>query len=199
MPLPVLEPMLATNRTRRIEGEWAVEPKLDGWRALVYVDDDVIVRTRRGRDVTASVPHLTALRDLGHRMILDGELVADAGRASDFYRLGPRLWSRKGTEGVSLAIFDVLCLDGDLLTARPYRERRGVLEGLALAGPSWCTVSSFASDLRDVFDACAALDLEGVVAKKLDGVYRPGKRSNDWLKVKTASWRSDHAPVRHER
>lgn len=198
MPLPLLEPMLATNQVRAIAGEWAVEPKLDGWRALVYVDDTVTVRTRTGRDVTASVPELAGLVNVGRRMILDGELVADAGRASDFYRLGPRLWSKQRTEPVSLAVFDVLCLDGELTTMLPYRDRRALLEDLGLAGPSWCTVSSFTADLRDVFDACVAHDLEGLVAKKLDGVYRCGRRTSDWLKVKTTGWKTLHAPMRHE-
>ena len=131
--------------------------------------------------------------------MLDGELVADAGRASDFYRLGPRLWSRHRTEAVSFAIFGVLCLDGDLTTMRPYHDRRRLLEELALVGPSWCTVSSFTIDLRDVFDACAAHGLKGVVAKRLDGVYHCGKRTKAWLKVKTPDWKTAHAPLRHER
>jgi ATP-dependent DNA ligase len=58
VPLPRLERMLATNRVQRVSGAWAVEPKLDGWRALVYVDEKVTVRARSGRDVSASVPEL---------------------------------------------------------------------------------------------------------------------------------------------
>ncbi|GAC1600658.1 MAG: hypothetical protein NVS3B21_27860 [Acidimicrobiales bacterium] len=54
MPLPRIEPMLAHTKTARDGVEWSIEPKLDGWRALVYVDDTVTVRTRTGRDVSGS-------------------------------------------------------------------------------------------------------------------------------------------------
>lgn len=192
--------MLPTTRPPARAGEWAIEPKLDGWRAIVYVDGDhVVVRTRSGRDVSASVPALHPLRELGRRMVLDAELVANAGRASDFYRLGPRLWSRRPDRGdVSLAIFDLLYLDDSGLVDQPYRQRRAALEALALTSDDWCTVSSFVGDVRTVFAACAELGLEGVVAKKLDSPYRPGKRSRDWIKLKTTEWRDVHAPLRHE-
>lgn len=201
MELPRFEPMLATTQRPSRAGEWAIEPKLDGWRALVYVGEDgVVVRTRSARDVSASVPALQQLVQVGHEMVLDGELVADCGRASDFYRLGPRLWSRRQQPGgVSFAIFDVLYLDDVPLVDDSYEKRRARLEDLGLVGEDWCVVSSFAGDVRDVFGACQELGLEGAVAKKLDSPYQPGKRSRDWIKLKTTEWREVHAPLRHER
>jgi bifunctional non-homologous end joining protein LigD len=60
---------------------WAVEPKLDGWRATVLVDDGkVVVRTRRGHAITEMIAGLDALARSGRRFLLDGELVAGAGR-----------------------------------------------------------------------------------------------------------------------
>jgi len=73
------------------------------------------------------------------------------------------------------------------------------LESLALVGPGWCTIRSLDAQPRELLDACAELDVEGVVAKRLDSPYRPGVRSGDWLKVKTAEWKSAHAPMRHPR
>jgi bifunctional non-homologous end joining protein LigD len=71
--LPVLEPMLATNRPPTV-AEWAVEPKLDGWRAVAYVETDLRVRTRSNRDVTASLPELADLADVVPAgTVLDGE------------------------------------------------------------------------------------------------------------------------------
>jgi bifunctional non-homologous end joining protein LigD len=90
MGLRVLQPMLASLQPPTEPAEWALEPKLDGWRALVYVDGVVTVRTRTGRDVTANLPHLQELAELGRRVVLDGELVADAARTHPFYRLGGR-------------------------------------------------------------------------------------------------------------
>jgi ATP-dependent DNA ligase len=73
---------------------WAAEPKLDGWRAIVVVDpslpNGVSVRTRRGHAITAAVPGIASLAELTHRVVLDGELVAGAGTAADFYGLLPR-------------------------------------------------------------------------------------------------------------
>jgi ATP-dependent DNA ligase len=83
------------------------EPKLYGWRALVSVDGTLTVRTRTGLDLTANVPHLPGVAHLGRRMVLDGELVADAGRARDFYRLGGRVRSSGATGEVTFVAFDV--------------------------------------------------------------------------------------------
>ncbi len=92
--LPELQPMLASSgRIAAPEHEWAFEPKLDGWRALVCLDDEIKICTRSGRDVTSALPELAPLADsLSQRsLILDGELVAGGGRSFDFYRLAPRL------------------------------------------------------------------------------------------------------------
>ena len=69
--------MLATTRPPTTAADWVFEPKLDGWRALVYVDGDVKVRTRTGRDISDRVD-MQSLADTGRRFVLDGELVAVA-------------------------------------------------------------------------------------------------------------------------
>jgi bifunctional non-homologous end joining protein LigD len=195
--------MLAANRPSRVPpSTWALEPKLDGWRALVYVEDgQVEVRTRRGRSITEQVPELAGLAEhIGRACVLDGELVAGAGRPWDFYRLAPRLACRAdrfaNARRVTFVAFDVLWLDDGLVTALPYARRRQLLEGLALAGPASATVGSFDEPVDDVMEACVSLGLEGMVAKRTDSPYRPGVRSDDWLKLKTADWRAVHAPRR---
>ncbi len=199
VPLPILEPMLVTNRpTLVLTDGWAVEPKLDGWRAMLYVEDALRVRTRSGRDITASVPELHGIADqIPAGTILDGELVAGQGRPGDFYRLGPGLSARNRRMPVSFVAFDVLALDGDLVTGQPYRERRRLLEELRFEGPAWCTSASFDGD-ADAFRACIEAGLEGLVLKRLDSRYEPGKRSRRWVKVKTSGWKTDHAPARHD-
>jgi bifunctional non-homologous end joining protein LigD len=74
-------------------GRWSWEVKWDGWRALVYVDETLRVRTLTGREVNKSLPELSGLVDAldGHKVILDGELVACRDGAVDFYALAPRM------------------------------------------------------------------------------------------------------------
>jgi len=189
--------MLAASgsRLRSLDADtWRFEVKLDGWRAVVTVDDAAVtVRTRRGRDITRSVPELTENLPTGlreHDVVLDGELVAGGGTGSDFYRLGPRLASRDHSRcQVTFVAFDVLWLDGADTCRQPYAKRRQLLESLKIDRGCWRTADSFSGD---------PLDIEGVVAKRVDSVYRPGARSADWIKVKTPSWRERHAPRRHE-
>ena len=195
--------MLAAGQPARVPpASWALEPKPDGWRALVYTEDgQVEVRTRRGRSITKQVPELAGLADhLGRPCVLDGELVAGAGRPWDLYRVAPRLARRRehlaSARRLTFVAFDVLWLDDGTVTALPYAERRPLLEGLDVAGPAWATVGSFDEPVDEVMEACASLGLEGVVAKRTDSPYRPGVRSEDWLKLKTADWRAVHAPRR---
>lgn len=166
----------------------------------------VVVRTRNGHDVTAAVPELDGLREplLGRSVVLDGELVAHQGSPASFYRLSGRMATHRpfaveaarARTPATFVAFDVLWLDGDV-TAKPYRDRRQLLEGLALAGSAWCTVSSFPGAGAEVFAACTQLGLEGLVAKRLDGRYEPGVRSKAWVKAKCAAWLDDHAAHRH--
>jgi ATP-dependent DNA ligase len=97
--------MLATSGIPASLGGWVAEPKLDGWRARILVDDDGLhVRTRSGRDITANVHGLEPLRYSGTRAVLDGELVAGGGRLTDFYLVGPTLARRRPIPGRSVAL-----------------------------------------------------------------------------------------------
>ncbi|GAB3376188.1 hypothetical protein GCM10027452_32890 [Micromonospora halotolerans] len=80
-------------------------------------------------------------------------------------------------------IFDVLRLRGADLTGRPYRERRAALESLGLGATRWAVPPVFA-DGPATYAAAGEHGLEGVMAKRVDAVYRPGVRSPDWVKVK---------------
>jgi bifunctional non-homologous end joining protein LigD len=81
-------------------------------------------------------------------------------------------------------LFDVLWLDGHTTLELQYRERRRLLEALALNGPSWQTPSVHQGDGWSLLAATREHGLEGIVAKRLDSVYEPGRRSRNWLKVK---------------
>ena len=208
---PRYRPMLAASGP--IPGEpddWAFEPKWDGWRATVTSwDGQLVVRTRTGRDVSDTTPELAALTGSfeGRSVVLDGELVAHRGTPSSFYRLSGRMAARRPVAvavharrtPLTFVAFDVLYLDGQDRTRCSYRERRAALEALELRGPAWCTSPSWPGLGAELFAACTELGLEGLMAKRLDGRYYPGERKPVFVKAKTAAWRSEHGPYRHER
>jgi len=162
--------------------EWAYEMKWDGYRAIVEGSHGRLqVVSRRGLDVTAAYPELAGLADAVpvDDVVLDGELVVldDDGRPS-FAAI-----QQHRTPAV-LMCFDVLRLEDDDVTGFPWRERRRLLEALALAGPSWQTPPVTTGTAAEAVSAATELGLEGVVAKRRDAPYRPGTRSSAWRKKK---------------
>ena len=195
--LPLVRPMLASPGALpppEQEQHWAFEMKWDGIRAVVYLDrGDLRVLTRNDREVAATYPELAGLahqlRD--RRMIVDGEVVAfdEAGRPS-FGELQARMHVRAPGRAlldrvpVSLLVFDLLHLDGSSLVGAPYDERRAALESLDLAGDRWAVPPAFDGQGAEALAASQAQGLEGVLAKRHDSVYLPGRRSPHWVKVK---------------
>ena len=154
---------------------WAYEMKWDGYRGIVEVaNGQVRIASRRGNDVTAKYPELTGLPDAlgGLDAVLDGELVVldEAGRPS-FQAI------QHHTAPVVLMCFDILSLDGRDVTGLAWHERRALLERLALAGERWQTPPAVVGDGARALDTARQLGLEGVVAKRLDAPYLPGRRS----------------------
>ena len=195
-PLPRnLRPMLATAGTLPADDDaWAYEVKWDGVRALVAVEGGRLsVTSRNGNDVTASYPELRGLGlQLGARQVLlDGEVVAfnPQGR-TDFGLLQARMHvARPGaallrSTPVQLLVFDLLHADGVSLLQRTYDERRAALEGLGLQGEHWQVPPAFHGGGSAVLEATREQGLEGVVMKRRNSSYLPGRRSECWLKVK---------------
>ena len=165
---------------------WSFELKWDGFRALVSTEDGLRVRSRRGWDMTPILPELQKLPD---GLVLDGELVAWMGKEPWFPNLRRRMLNNDLSVPVTFVAFDVLSLDGTDLTKRPYEERRDLLASLGLDGPGWATSETF-EDGHALFQSVWELGLEGVVAKKRSGRYRPGERG--WIKAKNPSyWRRE--------
>jgi bifunctional non-homologous end joining protein LigD len=197
-PLPtVIEPMLATSGTLPPPGApFSTEFKWDGMRALVFLDRGHLrVQSRNLKDFTAHYPELQALADATkrQRLVLDGELicVGDDGRPC-FETLQTRIRrsarhghaARAAAAPATYMIFDVLYADGYSVIAEPYRVRRNPLEGLTLTGPSWQTPAAYTGDPAKIQVVSREHGLEGVVCKRLDSVYVPGKPSREWVKVK---------------
>jgi bifunctional non-homologous end joining protein LigD len=197
-PLPdKIEPMLAkTGPLPRDDHRWAYEIKWDGVRAIGYVDGGRLrLASRNGRDITPRYPELRELgRALaGHEAVLDGEVVAfDADGRPSFQRLQGRMHLTSDhvvrrlaqSEPVAYVLFDLLWLDGHSLLGLPYSERRERLLELGLSGPTWQTPASHVGDGAAMLEASRARGLEGIIAKRLDSPYTPGRRPGTWVKVK---------------
>jgi bifunctional non-homologous end joining protein LigD len=199
-PLPThISPMLAVlGPLPTDDGGWAYEFKWDGMRVLLWVDGGRIrVVSRNDNDVTASFPELRRFGEAmgSHQALFDGELVvlgAD-GRPS-FSQLQHRMHAsspasvKKATASnpVSLVVFDLLHLNGTSLLSVDYDHRRRALSQLDIAAPGWALTPSFTDEAgSDVFRTAVEMGMEGVVAKRRASSYQPGRRSRDWIKVKS--------------
>jgi bifunctional non-homologous end joining protein LigD len=198
-PLPDhLTPMLARlgELPADGDGDWGYEIKWDGVRVLAhYKPGSWGLLSRRGEDVTARYPELEGLGEqLGKRSaVLDGEVVAlDENGVPSFQLLQRRMGlasaaavkQRRADTPVTFMIFDVPHLDGRCSRELPYEARRPLLEDLKLAGDQWQTPRSHRGDGQRLLDAARERGLEGIVAKKLDSPYRPGKRTGEWIKAR---------------
>lgn len=186
-----MRPMLATpGSTLPVGGAWTHEIKWDGMRLLADVSKaGTQLFSRNENDVTVSFPELSGLAALSEDMLLDGEVVALAGGVPSFGALADRMHVHDAGRAERLAaatpvtfmVFDLLRLYGVSLTSRPLAARRQALERLDLAGGAIQVPPTY-DDGELLRDATLEQGLEGVVSKRLDSLYRPGRRSADWLK-----------------
>jgi ATP-dependent DNA ligase len=171
---------------------WVFEPKYDGFRALAFAGSNgVRLQSRQLRDLTPGFPDVaTAVAKLGD-LVLDGELVCwraarfDFGALQDRLRSGPtRIRTLTVTQPAAYVVFDLLARNGKTLLDRPYWKRRRKLEKLVLPDGLVLTPVTTEPDVaRQWMAAHHSSGLEGVVAKRLDGSYRPGQRG--WQKLRT--------------
>ncbi|KGM13787.1 ATP-dependent DNA ligase [Cellulomonas bogoriensis 69B4 = DSM 16987] len=194
--MPPVDPMLA-RAVPTIPPGHHYEPKWDGFRAIVFRDgDEVQIGSRSAKPFTRYFPEVVtaALRELPDRCVVDGELViADPSTTGlDFEALLARIHpadSRvqqlaRETPAVLVA-FDVLALGDDDLTGRPLTERRAVLQDAVGGGGPGVYVTRGTTDLDEAtewFEVFEGAGLDGVVAKRPDLTYQPGKRAMSKIK-----------------
>ena len=189
-----LAPMLATHGSveKLTPAIWAFEGKWDGYRLLVDADHgELQLRTRSGRDVTSEYPQLRALAaDLAdHHVILDGEVVAlDSSGVPSF----GAMQNRASGSNIEFWAFDILQLDGRSLLRAKYSDRRKLLETLAQGG-GLIVPEQLPGSGSEALEYARAHGLEGVVAKKRDSTYQPGRRSQSWVKDKL--WRTQEVVI----
>ncbi|MGH3678844.1 MAG: DNA ligase, partial [Natronosporangium sp.] len=184
--------MLATTGPLPTGAGWSYELKWDGVRAVAVIRGGrVRLYARSGAEITIAYPELAALAEAVPDTVLDGEVVVlDAAGRPSFQVLAERMHVRDlgraaqlaATLPVTYMIFDLLAEGDTDLTGEPYQRRREALERLAPAGPHWLVPPRF-TDGPATLAAAEDHSLEGVVAKRLGSVYRPGLRSADWITV----------------
>ncbi len=193
---PPLEPMLAkASDGLPTDGGWLFEPKWDGFRAIVFRDsDEVYTQSRDLKPLDRYFPELAdPLRAaLPERCVLDGEVVIAHDGALDFeallLRIHPaasRVKMLAEATPASFVAWDLLAIGDEDLRAAPLVERRTRLEAvLGTANPPvhLSPATQDRATAADWFDRFEGAGLDGVVAKRLDGVYQPGKRA--MLKIK---------------
>ncbi|MFS0913169.1 non-homologous end-joining DNA ligase [Microbacterium sp. 179-I 3D2 NHS] len=194
-------PMLAENgtpvRARTLSDPSWVEVKWDGIRALgTWTDGRMLLHARRGTDITARYPELTAdgapflpAADA----VVDGEIVAfDSRNRPSFSLLQNRMHLTRPREierevvrtPIVYMLFDLLRLDGHDLTSMPLRQRRTLLDELVADLDAPVQVPPVFDDVDAALAASEQFGLEGVVVKDPESRYRPGQRSPSWLKLK---------------
>ncbi len=188
-------------------GGWTYEPKYDGMRVLADISARrVRLVTRNGKEKQAQFPEVVAaLRSfaarIGHSVVLDGEVVArrrrsrsNAPAASEFQPLQARMHLKNAREisrlsveaPATLVVFDLLRDGRATLTARPWSERRARLETLfaAMSEDRALRISDTSARGATMLARARRAGWEGIIAKRTDARYRPGARSDDWLKLK---------------
>jgi bifunctional non-homologous end joining protein LigD len=190
-----LAPMLAgTADASFSHRDWLYEPKLDGYRILAFVArDGVKLRSRNGIDLTAAFPRIVddLKTQLVMPLLLDGEIVVlrDGRPSFDALQARVQLKAASDVEAAERATpsvlfcFDLLHVLGINVRDAPYADRRRYL-GQCVVPSARLQLVHAEADGDALYRAALAAGFEGMMAKRRTSRYQPGKRSDDWLKVK---------------
>ena len=180
-PFP-LKPMLATLIEEPFnEDNWIYELKLDGYRIISEVRNKNVSLLSRGQlNFTDKYPSVSeALSQINHDVVFDGEVIVIGQDSKPNFNM---LQHYRKNYPTVYYIFDLLWLDGVNLMKNPFTERRKLLSEIL---PS-SEVLKFSADFDDgiaLYNQVKEMGMEGIVAKKKDGIYVPGVRTQSWLKV----------------
>jgi bifunctional non-homologous end joining protein LigD len=187
--------MLAERGQRPFDSSaYFFEVMWDGVRALAFYEDGALrLQDRYQRDVTALYPELQeTVSQVDDATVLDGVIVVLVGdNLPDFALLRQRAAARDAAEARALAekapvtfqAFDVLCREGRSLMAQPLWRRRRLMHTVRPGG-ALATPGVLANQGVALFEAARQHGLEGIMAKRRDSLYLPGRRSDAWLKIK---------------
>jgi bifunctional non-homologous end joining protein LigD len=159
---------------------------------IAHVKDKVSLKSRNGLELSYNFPEISELKQLTCDVVLDGELIIMNGGLPDFQQMQIRgkatnqqaIQKHAQKYPATYVVFDILEKDGKDLTDLPLIERKQILRQSVKEGKHVCIIDSIDKSGEDYYKIVAGNGLEGVVAKKKDSTYQPGKRSDSWLKIK---------------
>lgn len=189
-----ISPMLLFQTKPFDDPDYIFELKLDGIRCIAYIDKaNVVLHNKRFKDVTSLYPELSNMfKCVKKRCVLDGELVCIVNGKPDFYELQKRsmmndefkisLLQRKNP--IQFVAYDILYLGDKEVTNLPLMQRKKLLFQNVRDGNNLSVSRYIEEKGKAYFELVKEQGLEGIVAKKKDGLYHIGKRTRDWLKIK---------------
>ena len=165
--------------------DWIYELKLDGYRAVAECRKNVVrLYSRNGVDFKNDYPHLySALKELNINAVLDGEIVAlDPNNKTNFQML--QMYKMDPSVPVVYYVFDVMEVNGKSVRLKPLIERKEILKNLIKFNSLIRYSDHIHEKGKDFFKLIQENDLEGIMAKKADSIYKDGYRTANWLKIK---------------
>jgi bifunctional non-homologous end joining protein LigD/DNA ligase-1 len=189
-----ISPMLLYQVEPFDDKDYIFELKLDGIRCIAYIDTkSVVLQNKRFKDVSDIYPELKEMNKcVKHKVILDGELVVLTDGKPDFYALQTRsLMTDKfrielaaKRNPVQFVAYDIIYNNGKDLTNLPLMKRKEILSANINEGNNLSISRYIEENGKAFFELAKKENLEGIVAKKKDGLYHIGKRTRDWVKIK---------------
>ena len=190
-----ITPMLLGEEKQPFDDiEYIYELKLDGIRCIAYLEKGkTTLRNKRNKDVTAIYPELANMHKCAKkRCILDGELVIFTDGKPDFYAVqrrslmtgGFRISMAARQNPVQFVVYDILYVGKERITDKPLLYRKEILSQTVAEGCN-LSISRYIEERgTDFFRLTKEQELEGIVAKRKDGLYHIGRRTRDWIKIK---------------
>ncbi|HEV7231461.1 MAG TPA: DNA ligase D [Bacteroidia bacterium] len=180
-----IRPMLAKETDQPFDdSDWIFEIKWDGYRAIAELDkEQVKLYSRNGNMFNDSYPQITEqLKKMNLHAVIDGEIVALDKEGKPSFQLLQDF--ENNASPLVYYVFDVLSLNGKNTCNLPLLERKALLKKLLKKNDTIRFADHVAEDGKSFFKLVLKKDLEGMMAKKADSAYYPGRRTNEWLKIK---------------
>jgi bifunctional non-homologous end joining protein LigD/DNA ligase-1 len=174
--------------------DYFFELKLDGIRCLAYLDSNSTnLRNKRNKNISILYPELSHIhKQVNRHCILDGELVVLKNGKPDFQEIQRRSLMSNPFKiklaadklPVCFTAYDLLYVVDKLITDKPLTRRVEILESLVTETPALSLSRRIEEKGITLFNVAKEQELEGIIAKRMDSLYFPGKRTKDWVKIK---------------